>query len=117
LAGQKHFQELFGPAYQVGPWFQFSDAKGTRWCQPDGIIVRPEDILIVEFKYQHTPDAWAQLRLLYQPVCELVFRRPACVLECVKWYDCAVAYPEPVKLVESPADWHSQEFGVHIWKP
>jgi hypothetical protein len=115
-AGQKHFASLL-PSYLPSPWFHFADAHGTRYCQPDGIAVFTDFVLIVEFKYQHTLDAWAQLRLLYQPVVELVFRRESVVLEVVKWYDCAVAFPEPVRLVENPAEWRGRDFGVHIWSP
>lgn len=115
-AGQKHLAALLS-GYLPGPWFHFCDAHGSRYCQPDGLVIFDDRVLIVEFKYQHTPDAWAQLRLLYQPVVERVYRRASTVLEVVKWYDCAVAFPEPVRLVESPVNWRGSEFGVHIWRP
>jgi hypothetical protein len=116
-AGHKHFAELFGGTYSPSPWFQICDVHGTRFCQPDGIVLFDSSLLVVEFKYQHTPAAWEQLRLLYQPVVEHVYRRPATVLEVVKWYDCAVAFPEPVCLVPDPVKWAEKGFGVHIWKP
>lgn len=75
-------------------------------------------MVIVEFKYQHTIDAWSQLRLLYEPVLAFIHPELAIsVLEIVKWYDCAVEFPEPVRLIADIAEHNTREFGVHIWKP
>lgn len=72
----------------------------------------------MEFKYQHTVDAWNQLRLLYEPVVKaLTPGRQITVLEIVKWYDCGVAFPEPVRLVSDIAKFDGDGFGVHIFKP
>jgi len=72
----------------------------------------------VEAKYQHTSDAWWQLRQLYIPVLQFMF--PAFELiacEVTKWYDCAVAFPEPVSLSRTVHEADEGKFNVHIWKP
>lgn len=111
--------DRFGDNYMGSPWVEFVDETGKHWCQPDGLLNLPGNtVLIIEFKYQHTIDAWYQLRQLYQPVVQVLF--PSCktaVLEIVKWYDCALAFPEPARLVRDVADHNNEEFGVHIWKP
>lgn len=72
----------------------------------------------MEFKYQHTIDAWTQLRLLYEPVIQVLLPElRISVLEIVKWYDCDVAFPEPVRLVSDIATFDGLGFGVHIYKP
>lgn len=110
--------ERFGEAYHPSPWVRFIDDSGQHWCQPDGLLKLPHGLVIVEFKYQHTVDAWAQLRMLYEPVVRVLYPEvPLAVLEIVKWFDCAVKFPEPVKLVKDVAAHLTPEFGVHIWKP
>ena len=115
-AAQAHFASLF-PNWQPSPWLHFCDAHGTRWCQPDGWAEFHDSLLLVEFKYQHTPDAWWQLRMIYQPLLEHLTAKAVSVLEVVKWYDCATAFPEPARLVADPRGWRGREFGVHIWRP
>lgn len=111
-------RERFGSAYLPSPWVRFVDVSGAHWCQPDGILSLGHGLTIVEFKYQHTIDAWSQLRLLYEPVINVLHPgQPVRVLEIVKWYDCAIAFPEPVKLVKDVAAHLTGDFGVHIWKP
>lgn len=110
--------ERFAGAYLPSPWIRFNDQTGQHWCQPDGLLDTPDGLVIVEFKYQHTIDAWQQLRLLYEPVISVLHPdRPLAVLEVVKWYDCAVAFPEAISLVADPALHRGRGFGVHIWKP
>lgn len=117
-AGQAMLRDRFGSAYLPSPWLRFTDSTGNHWCQPDGLLHTKHGLLIVEFKYQHTIDAWHQLRLLYEPVVAALHpEHSISVLEIVKWYDCAVAYPEAVALVADPAHHHGNAFGVHIWKP
>lgn len=115
-AGHEHFHSLF-PGWRANQWIHFADEAGTRWCQPDGFVELPGQVLLVEFKYQHTPEAWEQLRLVYAPLLEFLLRKPVSILEVVKWYDCLVAVPEPVILVEDPQAWAGSGFGVHIWRP
>jgi hypothetical protein len=118
LFAQAMMAERFGGAYRPSPWIRFTDETGRHWCQPDGLLETPHGLVIVEFKYQHTVDAWQQLRLLYEPVVEVLHPgRPVAVLEVVKWYDCAVEFPEPVRLVADITEHKGTQFGVHIWKP
>jgi len=105
------------PQWCANQWIQFSDDAGPRWCQPDGYVDLGERVLLVEVKYQHTPGAWEQLRLVYAPLLEYLFGKPVAILEIVKWYDPLIVCPEPVELVASPAEWAGRGFGVHIWRP
>ena len=88
--------------YCNGPWMEFSDKSGRRWCQPDALLIdrRKKDCLICEVKYQHTSDAWWQLKELYLPVLRVAlpgfqFR----LLEIVHWYDPLTAWPERALMV------------------
>lgn len=117
-AVQAMLSERFGPAYRPSPWIRFRDSSGTHWCQPDGLLTLPHGLVIVEVKYQHTVDAWKQLRLLYEPVVSWLHPgQSVSVLEVVKWYDCAIVLPEPVQLIRSVEEHTGGGFGVHIWKP
>lgn len=107
--------------YVASPWIKFWDGHKWRWCQPDGLIFDPTQgrITIVEVKYQHTADAWWQIRHLYQPVLEhmlpsRLWKYDVC--EIVKWFDPAIVFPEKIVLANEPDMRHS-DFKVHIWKP
>lgn len=115
-AAHAHFRSLF-PVWQANQWIHFSDEAGARWCQPDGFADLGDYILLVEFKYQHTPEAWEQLRLVYGPLLEFMLGKRVVILETVKWFDPLVAVPEPVELVADPVRWTGAAFGVHIWRP
>jgi len=114
--------ELYAPAYLASPWFQYlaGDAPRMQWCQPDGLFVDFDagKIVIVEVKYQHTLDAWYQL-YRYLTVVRHVFGEiwDYSLCEIVKWYDCALAYPEPVQLLPDLAAAKPNAFHVHILKP
>jgi hypothetical protein len=107
----------FGDRYTANPWLRFRDDAGLHWCQPDGILRGPDRVVIVEVKYNHTIEAWRQLRLLYEPVVGWLEELPISVVEVVKWYDCAVQFPEEVKLVKDVGVFTGREFGVHIFRP
>ena len=123
--GHGHLTDLYGERYVPSPWLRFTDtiSDRARWCQPDGLLIEPERgvITLVEFKYQHTSDAWWQLRQLYEPVVGFLFphdRWELRVCEVVKWYDPATLFPERVRMIpEIHSLQSSKEFGVHIWKP
>lgn len=120
--GHQYFQHKFGGWYFAGQWWKFkADGAEPRWCQTDGLLFDPDAgrITLLEFKYQHTSDAWWQLRKLYAPIIRRAFGDAweYAVCEVVKWYDPAVAFPEPVKLAKCPTIVRPGEFGVHIWKP
>lgn len=118
---QEHLIWRYGDLYLPSPWLKFFSAGKWRWCQPDGILFVPQrgTLVIVEVKYQHTPDAWWQVRHLYQPVLQRMlppthWKYEVC--EIVKWYDAAVVFPEKVVLAQE-VDMPHQDFKVHIWKP
>lgn len=111
----------YGDFYLASPWLKFFAEGKWRWCQPDGLLFVPEQgrLVVVECKYQHTTDAWWQVRHLYQPVLEHIFPRDLWtyeVCEVVKWYDPAVLFPERVVLA-GEVDMKHKDFKVHIWKP
>ena len=92
-----------------------------RWCQTDGLFAHPLEglIVVVEIKYQHTPDAWFQLRELYEPVVRKAFG-PAwtvALLEVVKWYDPSTFFPERHFMCADPLRPPTGGIGVHIWAP
>ena len=118
------YEHRFGSAYVASPWFRFAEVgvEKPRWCQPDGLLIDIDAgiITIVECKLQHTSDAWWQLRWLYLPVISKAFPGTAWefrILEVTKWYDCATAFPEKVKMCADILHVRSGEFGVHICKP
>jgi hypothetical protein len=118
---QAYLQDFYGDHYVASPWLRFFTGGIWRWCQPDGILfdVCRGRITIVEVKYQHTSDAWWQVRHLYGPVLSFMFPESlweysAC--EVVKWYDPAISFPEKVVLASEVSMVHPA-FKVHIWRP
>lgn len=110
--GERHFR---------GPWLYFYDNGKPRWCQPDALLIDVETgkIVVIEVKYQHTPDAWWQLYHLYLPVLRVIFPQSMwslSVCEVVKWYDPATWFPCHVAMTPDPAMVRLNEFGVHIWR-
>ena len=108
----------------LGPWIEYMDETGHHWCQPDGMLfnVHSGYITIIEMKYQHTPDAWLQLRRLYQPIVDFLFATPdqlwsTNIVEVVRWYDAQIGFPEPVRLTPALHLAHPRAFNVHIWNP
>jgi hypothetical protein len=116
---QAFLEQAYPKRYVASPWLKFFVAGGKwRWCQPDGLLIdtRTGWITVVEIKYNHTPDAWAQLKLLYLPVLQHIFPAELWQFDCceiVKWYDPMVLYPEPTVLSQDIAMRH-RAFKVHI---
>jgi hypothetical protein len=106
---------------KLGPWLEFTDRRGRRWCQPDALLLNREQkaCLICEIKYQHTSDAWWQLKHLYQPV--LAVALPGFTLslvEVVHWFDPLVAWPEQPQLIPQLSSSPSNgTVAVHICNP
>lgn len=120
----QHFEGLYGDYYIPSPWFIFKEVgvDKPRWCQPDALLLYPQEgkITLIECKLQHTSDAWWQLKWLYLPVIVKAFPHDLwdfSMCEVVKWYDPAVSFPEKVKLRPNVDETRPGEFGVHIWKP
>lgn len=118
-AGAREFFRRFDGQYVHGPWLQFQESmQAPRCCQPDGWIVDflTGFITIVEFKLQHTAQAWWQVRRLYQPVTAKLFGPDwrIKVLEVVRWFDPATQFPEPVVICSDPARVPEDRFGVFV---
>lgn len=56
-----------------GKWFEFWDANGRGWCQPDVLLRVGEMIVILECKYTYVPEARGQIVQLYKPVVEAAY--------------------------------------------
>jgi len=115
-----HFLGQPEVTHLAGPWLEFTDRSGRRWCQPDALVINraAATCLIAEVKYQHTADAWWQLKQLYQPV--LAVALPLFtfkLLEIVHWYDPLVAWPERPVLVASIDEVTHGNISVHICNP
>lgn len=118
-------EDNFGDSYVPSPWLNFLGSRGVHWCQPDGLLfdIQRGVIAIVEIKYQHTTDAWWQLRRLYEPVLSALFPPSLwrfTVVEIVKWYDPQVPWPEPIRMLPQVSEGFAlspRQTGVHIWKP
>lgn len=114
-----YLAEKAGDIYRRGPWFCFGGEEYTRWCQPDGLILDEAAglLTIVEVKYQHTADAWWQLRELYLPVVSLAYGPDwrIAMLEVVRWYDPHTSFPETPLLTPDPLSPPHGRIGVHIW--
>ena len=113
---KEHLAAEYGNSFCPGPWLKFGPPE--RWCQPDGLIILPnEKLAIVEIKLQHTAQAWWQLFQLYEPVVERAYPefRVRCV-EVVKWFDPATHCPEDPRLLEDLGR-PRPGFNVHILKP
>ena len=121
---QEHLLAFYGERYLPSPWLRFfpaGDGARWRWCQPDGLLFDFERgrITIVEVKYQHTSDAWWQVKQLYLPVLQAMFPEKLWSFdfcEVVKWYDPAAPFPEKVVLALEVCMRHPS-FKVHIYRP
>lgn len=120
---QKHLEFLYPETYVPGPWIYFREEGSSkhRWCQPDGLVIDVVTgvVTCVEIKYNHTSDAWFQVKKLYQPVLRHIFPTPLWKHQCcevVKWYDPAVRFPEPTQLTTDITR-DTSKFKVNIWRP
>ena len=109
--------------YLPSPWlhFQMQKTNTWRWCQPDGLIcdMKQGKITIIEFKLQHTVQAWWQLRRLYEPVVKKLFgeKFTYSMLEIARWVDPDIDFPEHYTYIKDPMEVEVGAFGVHIWNP
>jgi len=97
---QMRLRNQLGPRYFRNPFLEFTANGGWRSLVPDGIFFSPEGLaFLFEVKAQHMPEAWWQLRQLYEPVVRnLSFVNQVSCIEVVRSYDPAMGFPEPVKL-------------------
>jgi len=114
-----HFEKKFGPTFRRSPLIHFCDASGYRTCVPDAVYRENAlSVVVFEIKYQHMPEAWWQLRKLYEPVVQRVF--PKChvsVIEVCRSFDPTTPFPETVRLIpDLNSCLSSKEFQVFRWK-
>jgi len=112
------FSERYDGQFRRTPVIRFHDGMHHRSIIPDGIIFpTPNFVVIVEIKYQHMPEAWWQLRRLYQPVLQTMYPRSSiCVLEVCRSFDPHTPFPEPTVLVDEDSSFLSSSFQVLRWK-
>ena len=68
-----------------GQWYEFEDAGGRGYCQPDIVIPQDQFVVIVECKLSAQESAWLQARGLYKPVLEHVYRKPVHCIVATKF--------------------------------
>lgn len=109
---------------KISPWamyrLQGDLSSKIRFCQPDVVLISKtlDKVILVEIKYQHTNEAWKQLRLLYEPV--LKFLYPSYSIACLeicRWFDPHVPFGEHYYYSEHPLSAHDNQLGVHIFHP
>ena len=87
------------PNFLPSQWFEFRDNLMRRYCQVDGLFLAGEAVAIFEIKYSFTPDAWWQLRKLYEPVVRKALspKRLGLFVIC-RNFDPHVPFPETVRM-------------------
>ena len=90
------------PGFLSGVPFEYKTIYNPRaTCIPDGLLVLPRGIVIIEVKLRRSMDAWFQLRHLYGPVVQKAFGIAPRLLTIEKYPDPDVRFPEPVQQVKS----------------
>ncbi len=119
----KHFSSIYGCNYIPNPWIQFKNSQAQlRWAQPDALLFDfPLGILtIIEYKYQHTAQAWWQLVELYKPLVRKLYPQDLWrirLLEITQFYDPHVLFPCEVTILNNVDAFFPDQIGVYIWKP
>lgn len=65
------------PEARHGVWFEFFDASGHGWCQPDFLLASEMGLVILESKYTWVAEGHTQIDWLYRPVVEMALGIPA----------------------------------------
>lgn len=109
---------------KISPWVMFKtlhdSGERIRFCQPDAVLISTEKrkLTIFEIKYQHTNEAWKQLRLLYEPVLSFMFPSfSVSCLEICRWFDPHIYFAEHYYYAEHPLHGSDCLLGVHIYNP
>lgn len=109
--------------YIPSPWLLYRLHNDSRlhWCQPDGLVIRPDlgIIWVHETKLRHTAEAWFQLMDLYLPILERIFPPKLWsirLVEVVRWFDPSVPFPGKYSLHPEFEDVKLNEVGVKIWR-
>lgn len=96
-------------------WFDYLDKNGRGFAEPDGLIIYPSRVLIIESKLTGNVHGKMQLEGLYRPLVEAHYQRPAvCLLVC-KWVNGSTPGP----FVASPEAFLAlgTRFGTWQWLP
>ena len=111
--------------YLPSPMLHFHDDSGFRTCIPDGLHVTHQNdatrFTIFEIKSQHMPEAWWQLRRLYEPVVRaLQPKAEVALVEICRTLDAHTPFPEEPELIEDLKTFVSTasdgRFGVFRWR-
>ena len=111
--------------YLPSPMLHFHDDSGFRTCIPDGLHVTHQNdttrFTIFEIKSQHMPEAWWQLRRLYEPVVRaLQPKAEVALVEICRTLDAHTPFPEEPELIEDLKTFISTasdgRFGVFRWR-
>jgi len=71
----------------VEPWFEFEDANGPGFAQPDAYILPEDDeapIILIECKLTQVSKGWAQMKQLYAPLLAQYYNRPILHVQAAK---------------------------------
>ena len=117
-----HLERTLGSKYLRSPFLHWLDDSGARTCIPDGLVLFPDRSVIIEIKSQHMPEAWWQLRRLYEPVVRALYPDAPCQsIEVARWYDPATPFPTSVELIDDLPSFIQRRplpgFGVYVWRP
>jgi hypothetical protein len=118
---QEYLAATLGSSYVPAQILSFrDDTPERRLIIPDGIYGVPTHFILFEIKSQHVPDAWWQLRQLYQPVLRCLSHLEVFCVEVCGSFDPAMPFPEPIEWIEDLAEYvkrPSRKFGVFQWRP
>lgn len=73
------------PRAQTGLWFEYIDANGRGWCNPDLVLDLGDILAVLECKRTERQQAQSQILDLYKPVLELALRRPVIGVQVTKF--------------------------------
>lgn len=113
----------FGYDYVEAPVFSFEDDLGRRSCVPDALLKRPSRIVLIEIKSQHMPEAWWQLRKLYEPVIRAAGNKDKKIIlvEVCRSLDIQMPFPEEFENLSDLLPWVDEaedgSLGVLRWTP
>lgn len=123
--GQVHkfLSSVYRDRFVASPALHFQNNFEPRVCIPDGLILKQGTCVIVEIKLQHMPEAWWQLRKLYEPVLRVYCPKDTRVLllEICRVYDSSSPFPEEFRFLDSLNEWITSapdaDLAVLRWKP
>lgn len=116
----ERLQEAYGLRYIPNQWWQYRTEDGkVHFAQTDGLLLIPDRQLciLLEVKYNHTPEAFWQTENLYVPLLSRFLRGTnykIAVVEVCKWFDCNTPFPVKPTLCEELTAVHPSRFNVHI---